>query len=67
MSPIVKEWLCDLYDTAIEDAEKAMADESNWAKGRSADEVLLLHDDYMATSSEYVSTLKDLRARVDSM
>ena len=67
MNPIIKDWLRDLYDAAIEDAESSIGNERGWGNGADDDETIDMHNDNAELNEEYIDVLKALKAEVDSL
>ena len=62
MSEMVKEWLKDLYETAIEDTKTAIANERLWANsGECANE----HCENIDTMEEYIEVLTELKEKIN--
>lgn len=64
MNDIVKKWLADLYKTAIEEAQGAIANEHLWANGAEGDEAVQAHCDNIALQEEYIKVLEEKLAEI---
>ena len=67
MNPIVREWLDDLFDAAIEEAEAAISNERIWGNGADDDETIDMHNDNAELNEEYIEILKDFKEQVAEM
>lgn len=60
MNEMVKNWLIELYEREIEEAQGTISNEKLWMLGSETKEQEQMHIDNMATLNEYVATLKTL-------
>jgi RecA/RadA recombinase len=67
MDEIIKEWLRDLYDVAIEEAKGTIDNERGWQNGSDTDEDIMMHDENIQRNEEYIEILEQLKADVDRM
>lgn len=60
MNEMVKNWLIELYEREIEEAQGTISNEKLWMLGSETKEQEQMHLDNMANLNEYITTLKTL-------
>ena len=60
MNEMVKNWLIELYEREIEEAQATISNENLWMIGSKTKEEEQMHVDNMANLNEYIATLKTL-------
>lgn len=67
MDEMIKEWLRDLYDDAIDVAKESIRNERGWQNGAEDDDEILMYQDNIDREEEYIRVLQELKRNVEDM
>lgn len=67
MDEMIRDWLHELYDDAIQETEGAISNERGWQNGADSDEEIMMHEENIDRYEEYIQILERLESEVDDM